>query len=176
VNDEDGWPRQLLVSLGALVAAALVIGGVIGMVALGAAKLAGVGSSGPAASGEPSLYIPAPSTTSPAATATTPSQPPADPEPADRPRRKPRITLTASPSNASTFERIYLRGRYRGGNGATLQVQRFDGGWSDFPVSTTVRNGRFETYVLSGRGGVNRFRVVDESTGRTSRPVSVTLR
>ena len=176
MNDEDGWPRQLLVSLGALVAAALVIGGVIGMVALGAAKLAGVGSSGPAASGEPSLYIPSPSTTSPAATEPTPTQPPTDPEPADRPRRKPRITLTASPSKASTFERICLRGRYRGGNGATLQVQRFDGGWSDFPVSTTVRTGRFETYVLSGRVGVNRFRVVDESTGRTSRPVSVTLR
>ncbi|HET9860531.1 MAG TPA: hypothetical protein VFQ19_12190 [Nocardioidaceae bacterium] len=184
MEDEDStWPRELLFSIGALVAAALVIGTVVGLVALGAVRLAGVGSAGAASTEEPSLYIPQ-STPSPEPTPPAPTETaetagsPTDRDRPDKPNRKnrQRITLTATPRNAATFERVYLSGRYRGGNGATLQVQRFDGGWDDFPVTVTVDGNRFRTYVLSGREGVNRFRVVDEATGRRSAPVRVTLR
>lgn len=187
LKDEDSnWPRQLVIALGALLAAALVIGGVVSMVALAAADFAGVGSQGPAASEEPSLYIPPPA--SPSSTPDVPeeSEQPtqnasAEPEKSDQPKKKRRdsrrqITLSASPKSGATYERIYLTGTYRGGNGATLQVQRYEGRWVDFPVSATVRGGGFETWVESGKDGRNRFRVVDESTGRASKPVSVTLR
>ena len=41
-DDETPWPRQLLVVLVALVAVALVIGGVMSVLALGAAKVTGI--------------------------------------------------------------------------------------------------------------------------------------
>lgn len=88
-----------------------------------------------------------------------------------------RLTLSAHPHRVASFGRIYLTGRYRGGNGTTLQVQRFEGGgWSDFPVDTAVSGGSFSTYVQSGYPGRNRFRVVDPATGRASDPVSVVVR
>lgn len=189
MEDKEGsWLRQLLLGLGALLAAALVIGGVGSLVALSAAKLAGVGSGDSTASAEPSLYFPTPTpepskasepsgsaSAEPAPdTSAAPSQEPDEPK--DKPdKARKRIRPSASPTNASTSERIYLRGSYPGGNGTTLQVQRFEGGWSDFPVSATVRGGSFETWVQSGQGGRNRFRVVDRSTGRASQPVSVVL-
>ena len=184
VDDEDGnWPRQLLFAVGALVAAAVVVGGIASVVALAAADFAGVGSDNSGASQAPSVYIPPPA--SPSSTPNPPqdSQPPQQgvtdrPEQPDKPeQKKPRITLTASPKAASAGSRIDLRGSYRGGNGTNLRVQRFEGGgWVDFPVSATVRGGRFETWVQSGQEGKNRFRVVDQGTGRRSQPVTVTLR
>lgn len=193
VKDERGdVPRQLLIGLGALLATALVIGGTVSVVALGAANLAGVGAAGSAASEEPSLYRPtaAPSpkpsepvaSEQPAQSAQPPEpEPQADPAPADKPEPKKQrharggITLNASPDRASTYEHIYLTGTYPGGDGATLQVQRFEGRWVDFPASATLQGGTFETYVESGQGGENRFRVIDQSTGRASQPASVVL-
>ncbi|MGH8964210.1 MAG: hypothetical protein ACRDXB_02610 [Actinomycetes bacterium] len=81
-----------------------------------------------------------------------------------------------SPQRAATFQRINLTGSYRGGNGTTLQVQRHEGRWVDFPTSATVSGGRFATYVETGHTGKNRFRVIDESSGRASKPVTVTVR
>lgn len=187
MKDERGnVPRQLLIGLGALLATALVIGGTVSLVALGAADLAGVTSADSAASEEPSLYRPA--TAEPPAKPTEPEPTPVEPEPTpvepwepDKPEpKKPRdaqgqITLSASPEDASTYENIYLTGTYRGGDGATLQVQRFEGGWVDFPATASVRGDSFETYVASGQDGENKFRVVDQSTGETSQPVSVIL-
>jgi hypothetical protein len=182
VKDQDGnWPRQLLFGLGALLVSALVIGGTISVVALTAADIA-VRSEG-SASGGPSLYIPP---SSPSRTPDLPEEPqPTETEAAGPvgkggpvakkpPRRL--ITLAANPRSGSTRERIYLTGTYRGGEGSTLQVQRFEGRWVDFPVSVTVRGSRFATYVVTGQSGTKRFRVLDPSTGRTSSPVSVTLR
>jgi hypothetical protein len=54
-------------------------------------------------------------------------------------------------------------------------VQRFENGWVDFPVSTSVSGGLFDTYVFSGREGLNRFRVIDPDSGRRSNPVRVTI-
>jgi hypothetical protein len=57
-----------------------------------------------------------------------------------------------------------------------LQVQRFEGGWTDFPSSTSVSGGTFTTYVMTGQSGMNKFRVVDPATGKKSNAVTVHVR
>lgn len=87
------------------------------------------------------------------------------------------LTLAVSPRQVHRMGRIHLMGRYPGHGGARLVVQRFEGGhWARFPVSATVRGGRFRTWVASGHRGVNRFRVVDAATRRASAPVTVRVR
>lgn len=185
-DDETPWTRQLLVGAGALVAVALVIGAVVSVVALGAAKVSGLGDTSPSASARPSLYMPSgrPTTrldtypapsgisspTTPGATATTPAaKPKATP--------KPRITLQAFPQQVGANQRITLSGGYARGEGAKLLVQRFEAGaWADFPVDATVTGQLFSTYITTGRTGVNRIRMLDPTTGRTSNPVRVTVR
>jgi len=183
VDDETrDWPRLLLIGLGSLVAVSLLVGGVMSVVALGAADVVGIGNSDEPSS-EPSLYIPpsSPSSTpsdSPGPAVASPDEQASGTSGPDRRKkhRGRRLTLHARPSTVDPFERINLTGRYRGGNGASLQVQRFEHGWSDFPTVTTVHGRRFATYVMSGHTGRNRFRVVDEATGRHSNAVSVTIR
>lgn len=186
VDDDSNWGKQLLMSLGVLVAISLVIGGIVSLMALGAADVAGVAgddAQGSASPPEQSLYIPPTPTASeepaePESPAETETAAPEEPSESKKVTPKPRrqIILQVSPKRASIFERINLTGSYRGGNGATLQVQRDEGRWVDFPTSATVQGGTFATYVETGRAGKNRFRVIDESTGRASKPVSVTVR
>jgi hypothetical protein len=74
------------------------------------------------------------------------------------------------------MEQIDLSGVYPGGEGAILQVQRFvAGGWQDFPVTASVSNETFSTYVQTSQTGVNRFRVVDTDTRLESNEVKVTI-
>ncbi len=181
-DDEGPWTRTLLVGIGALVAVALVIGAVISVVVLGAAKVTGIDESTPTVSAPPSLYIPSGEPT------TTPEAFP-DPEGADEPsptepsvdvpqppkKRTRSISLQAFPRQVSPNQRINLTGVYEGAEGARLQVQRFEGGWTDFPVSTSVSGGQFSTYIFTGRSGMNRFRVVDDASGRKSNAVRVTV-
>ena len=87
-----------------------------------------------------------------------------------------RITLSASPRRVGISESITLEGRYPGGDGSTVRVQRQQGRWIDFPVSTDVEGGKFSTFVETARRGVSKFRVVDRSTGIRSNVVSVTIR
>lgn len=184
---ESNWAKQLATALGALVITSLVVGGVASLVALGAADVAGVAGddSGQTATVEPSLYIPprtsasgegSPSTT-PAGSATSEPAEPKSTKPTKPRRKRQGISLSASPKRVAEMERINLDGRYRTDNGTTVQVQRFEGGrWVDFPTSATVRGGSYSTYVMTGRTGKNRFRVIDESTGRKSAPVTVIVR
>ena len=52
------------------------------------------------------------------------------------------------------MEQIDLTGVYPGGEGAILQVQRFEGGkWEDFPVTASVSNETFSTYVQTSQTG-----------------------
>ena len=45
-------------------------------------------------------------------------------------------------------------------------MQRFTGGsWQDFPVTVSVSDETFSTYVQTSQAGVNRFRVVDTDSG-----------
>lgn len=195
-DDDAPWYRSLLMGVGALLGVAILVGGVISAVALGAVSVTGIGEETTTVQEDPSLYIPE-------RTAGTPDEDDDDPgltledlnggvdptktdEPEatrspdkaqekKRKRKPPRsvISLSASPLQVSSMERIYLTGTYPGGEGASLQVQRFEGGWTDFPTSASVSGGTFSTYVMTGQSGVNRFRVVDAASGKQSNTVTV---
>jgi hypothetical protein len=189
-DDGDRW-RPVLIGLGALVGVSVLVGGLVAVVALGAVSFAGLGDAdGPTPSSRASLYMPplsptpkAPEPSGPTSSGPTSSGPsssaPTSPAPGKtkKAKRKPStISLTAFPTTVASSQRINLTGVYRRGEGATLQVQRFEGGWKDFPTTATVRGGIFTTYVMTSRTGKNRFRVLDKATGRSSNPVSVTVR
>lgn len=187
-SDEDSDSRQVWIGLGALVVVTLLVGGVVSAMALGAARLTGLGGSSSA--GEPaeapSLYIPPgePTTTPEAYPDPTrpdreePSPTPSAEQPSPEPGRvSKKITLQAFPLEAFPGERITLTGVYPAGEGATLQVQRLEGGtWTDFPVAATVSGGIYNTYILTSRTGPARFRVADKALGKASNPVTVTIR
>ena len=87
-----------------------------------------------------------------------------------------RIQLDVSPVMARPNERVNLTGTYRKADNVGLQVQRYqDGKWSDFGVSATVRVGTFDTYVMTGQSGEQRFRMYDPATKRGSNVVLVTI-
>lgn len=193
-DDETPWHRPLLVGLGALLGVALLVGGVISVVALGAVSFSGLGDKQSSAEDKPTLYIPSrtptpsnsndpgltlsdlnggkdPRTATPSASPTESTSPrPKKPKPPAG------INLSASPVEVAPMERIYLSGTYPAGEGATLQVQRLQGSWTDFPSSTSVSGGTFSTYVMTGQSGLNKFRVIDSGTGKTSNVVSVRVR
>ena len=186
-DDDESGRRQVLIGLGALVVVTLLVGGIVSAMALGAARLTGLGDS--SSTGEPveapSLYIPPgePTTTPESYPDPTrpdreePSESPSAEEPTKNPaRQSKKITLQAFPLEASAGERITMTGVYPAGEGATLQVQRFEGTWTDFPVSATVSGGIYNTYILTSRTGEARFRVTDKALGRSSNPVTVTIR
>lgn len=186
-DDEDSGRRQVLFGLGALVVVTLLVGGIVSVMALGAARLSGLGDSSSAGGPveAPSLYIPPgePTTTPEAYPDPTrpdreePSETPsADEEPTREPaRQSKKITLQAFPTEVAPGERITLTGVYPAGEGATLQVQRFEGSWTDFPVSVTVSGGLYNTYILTSRTGESRFRVTDKALNRSSNPVTVSI-
>jgi hypothetical protein len=169
-DGEKPWTRQLLVAVAALLAVALLIAGVVSAFALGAAKVTGIDDATGTTTAEPSLVLPDDKPTADA----TPSARASDPTPR-APRKRPAITLRAEQTAVQPGGRINLTGYYRRGNGALLQVQRLEGGWTDFPVTMSVDGGRFSTYIQTSRTGDARFRVVDKGAGRTSNVVRVTI-
>jgi hypothetical protein len=187
-TDPDESPRrQLLMGVAALVAVALVIGGVVSVVALGAVRVSGLGSSTPKATAKPSLYIPSGTPTTgleggesptgvPSASATPDDSGSTSDAPSPARKAKP-ISLQARPLKAAPGQRVTLSGVYARHEGATLQVQRFEpgGGWADFPVTTGVAGGQFTTYITTSRSGVNRLRVADPAAGKVSNVVRVTI-
>ncbi len=104
-------------------------------------------------------------------------------EPSDQPSDQPSddgkrgdLQLAISPVTAKPMERVNLTGTYEGADNLQLQVQRFeDGDWSDFGVVANVKVGTFETYVMTGRPGEQRFRVYDAQTRKGSNVVLVTI-
>ena len=188
-DDEPGWGRQLLVVTGVLAAVALAIGGVVSLIALGAAKVTGLDASASRATARPSLYIPSgtptvgldqyPAPTKKSSPSASPSpSTSASSTPSATPTKKPSaITLQAFPQQVSPGQRISLTGVYRGGEGARLQVQQLDAGrWTNFPVAASVSGGQFTTYVITSRSGPQRFRVVDPLGHKSSNAVRVTIR
>jgi hypothetical protein len=182
----------LLIAAASLLVVSVLIGGVLTVVDFQAANLSGGGADGERPGESPSRPVASPSVfpEAPKARRSGRSEVASPPEP--REQRAPaarkvkpsataatsnstRIILVARPRRAGSFERIDLEGRYPGGDGATVQVQRQESRWTDFPVSTAVRDGTFATFVQSGHRGINRFRVVDSSTGRRSNTVSVMI-
>ncbi|MEZ5193444.1 MAG: hypothetical protein R2734_13715 [Nocardioides sp.] len=92
-----------------------------------------------------------------------------------KPKQRP-IQLSAGQRQVSPMQRIDLTGSYPGGDGAILQVERFENGsWTSFPVTASVTGDTFSTYVQTGRPGANKFRVTDTDTGKISNPVTVVV-
>jgi hypothetical protein len=184
--DEDRPTRDHPVISGviALVAVALAVGLVLGGGALLASRVLlpseGSTASDDGSSGGETMYLPSPSPTEadtdpsitlgpdPEAEGGPPSSKPAKPET--------KISLTSDASNVGSMERIYLRGTYSGGEGAILQVQQWEGGaWDIFPVTASVSNETFTTYIQTSQPGKNRFRVVDTDSGEASNEIRVTI-
>jgi hypothetical protein len=171
---DDGEGRPVLTGLLALVGVAVAVGLILGVVALVGTKVLGLdgGASSSQAAAEHSMYLPKPSKTQ------TPSS--GSSQPAEKPTRKKtpktQISLSAGETSVGPMQQIDLTGVYPGGEGAILQVQRFtSGAWTDFPVTASVSNQTFSTYVQTSQAGVNRFRVVDTDTKLESNEVKVTV-
>lgn len=186
VRDEKP-ERPVLTGLLALVGVGLAVGLVLGAVALVATQVLGLGdesdgSSGRATSAQ-SMYLPKPEKTDapdePLVTlAVDPraseSTEPSDPTTSATPETE--LTLSAGQTSVAPMQQIDLTGVYPGGEGAVLQVQRFTNGeWLDFPVTASVSNETFTTYIITGQLGENRFRVIDNSTGLESNEVTVSI-
>ena len=173
----------------ALVGVGVVVGLILGLGALAGAKVIGVGDPGTASTGggEASMYLPKPEPTKPdnapqLTLAPGEEAPPAaeesDAEESESTAKPDKaITLSAGQTSVAPMEQIDLTGVYPGGEGAILQVQRFESGtWTDFPASpVSVSDGTFSTYVLTGQPGVQRFRMLDTGNGKTSNEVRVTV-
>ncbi|MEV7430931.1 MULTISPECIES: hypothetical protein [unclassified Nocardioides] len=179
--------RPVLTGLLALVGVGLVVGLVLGGVALGAVSVLGLGgdsSEGGGSSDGQSFYLPKPEPTEepsdPLVTLAPGQEGSADDEPsAEETSEEPEegeITLSSGQTSVTPMQQIDLTGVYPGGEGAILQVQRMAGGaWVDFPVTVSVSNETFTTYIQTGQLGENEFRVVDTSSGLESNPVKVTI-
>lgn len=86
------------------------------------------------------------------------------------------LHLNGTPVFVRPMERINLTGNWAGKDAVGLQVQRLEGGkWVDFGVQVTVNVGTFETFVMTGRSGDNRFRVFDPASNTASNPVRITV-
>ena len=188
-KDHDDEPGRALVrALVAMVAVALLVGVTVGFALMAAARISGFSDSGTASSDaqadDPaSLYMPSYEPTEDAGSGWDLPRPEKSPSslgssdsaPSSNRRSKP-ITLFAAPQQVAPGERINFNGVYNGGEGATLQVQRREGGsWNDFPVTASVRGGSFETWIITSKSGPSRFRMYDESADRTSNVVKVKI-
>lgn len=186
LRDED---HPVLMGLVALLGVGLAVGLVLGGVAFAATRVLGLGGDGTSESAgeDPEFYLPKPSPTeAPSGPLITlaPSEDdgvpdsatpePEETETSEAPEEG-EITLTVGQSAVGVMERIDLTGVYPGGEGAVLQVQKFSGGWQDFPVTAVVSGGSFSTYVQTSFQGVNRFRVIDNDTGVASNEIKVTV-
>ena len=185
--DDDGHP--IVSGLIALAGVALVVGLVLGLVVVAGASVLGIGGDGEesTATSQRSMYLPkpqkTPTPTDPALTL-APAEGGASEEPSEEPSEKPsksesprkQITLSASTTTSSPMEQFDLTGVYPGGEGAILQVQRFEGGaWADFNATGSVSGGTFQIPIYTSKGGVNRFRVVDSDTELESNEIRITI-
>lgn len=86
------------------------------------------------------------------------------------------LHLDAAPVTVKPMQRINLTGTWAGQDNVSLSVQRLEGGtWTDFGVSVPVHVGTFETYVMTGHPGPQKFRVYDAGTKTASNEVTVTV-
>jgi hypothetical protein len=181
--DED---RPVLAGLLALVGVAVAIGLVAALAVMAGTHVLGLTGGRGVVAGDAgaSLVVPKPvKTTGPTGPTITLGSSPTQGNSAKKPppsieKPKKQISLQAGETSVSPMGRIDLTGTYPGGEGAVLNVQRFDNGtWQDFySVSATVTNATFSTYVQTGTPGAVRFRVIDSDTHLASNPVQVTVR
>jgi hypothetical protein len=188
----DSEEHPVAAGLIALVGVGLAVGLIIGTVALVATRMMGLGGENASAqtTSQESLYLPKPEKTkgpsgplitlapgeseSPTQQSSQGQQQPSrSPKPG---KAKKEISLSASQTSVEPMDQIDLTGVYPGGEGAILQVERFtSGSWQAFPVTVSVSDETFATYVQTSQSGVNRFRVTDTDSGLTSNEVKITI-
>jgi hypothetical protein len=181
LSEDEGHP--IVSGLVALIGVGVVVGLLVSGGALAASSMLGLGggNDGGQASSHQSMYLPKPSDTAlesgPAVTLqpgeTTPSG-----TDTGTPVPEFAISLSSASTEVGPMEEIYLTGVYPGGEGAVVQVQRFqDGKWTDFSTVDAVVSGEtFSTYVETAQLGVNRFRVRDTDGPNVSNEVRVKVR
>lgn len=173
--------------LAALVGVGLAVGLLLGLITLVATNMIGLGGESATASSSQneSLFVPTPTKTEGpsgplitlAPEENTKKNKKKAKDEASKDKQQKKISLQAGQNQVGSMDRIDLTGAYEGGEGAILQVQRREGGsWEDFPVTVSVANGTFSTYVQTGRSGKNKFRVRDSDEKRTSNPVTVRIK
>ena len=184
--DESDWQRQVLIGLLVLVTVGAVVGGIVALITIKAADLAGIDNSaantglhhrpnGPGGSGSDTT------SSTPSATNTTPtgSSGPTEPTgptgPTATQSTDSSLTLDASPLTVAASQRIDLTGSCSAvPSGTVLQVQRREGGhWIDFPVTATCNGGSYSTYILTGHTGPNPLRMLAIGPDDTSNTVVV---
>jgi hypothetical protein len=182
VDDESDWQRQVLIGLLVLVTVGAVVGGIVALVTIKAADLAGIdntntttGVHGPPGGSGPGPTDTASSDTSSPTTGTTDTAPTRPTRPTDTTTTDSVLTLAASPLAVSPSERIDLNGSCAAlPSGTVLQVQRRESGqWTDFPVTATCSGGSYSTYILTGQTGPNMFRMLALGRTETSNTVRV---
>lgn len=120
----------------------------------------------------PTTALPVPGQESPSEEASEEAS--ESPGESESPSPRTQLQLDVSPQQVGPGQRINLTGRYRGGNDAQLQVQRFEGGaWADFPVTASVSSGTFQTWIQTSRTGEQRLRMLDRSNQTASNEVTV---
>ncbi len=189
MSDQNPTERHPVVTgLIALVSVGLVVGLIAGVAALVGTHVLGLSdaqASSGGGGGKATLFLPKPEKTqspsgplitlAPGETPTDTSSEPAEPSDSAT-KQETRISLSAGETSVSAMQQIDLTGIYPAGEGAILRVQRFESGhWQDFPVTASVSNQTFSTYVQTSRPGVNKFRVIDTDTRLASNPVRVTV-
>jgi hypothetical protein len=88
------------------------------------------------------------------------------------------IELEGAADSATPFETVPIQGTYRGGADTFLRVERWEAGkWIAFPVpAKTDQSGHFTAHVEFGQPGRYRLRVLDPSSGLTSKPFVMVIR
>ncbi len=177
----DTEDRPVLTGLVALVAVAAVVGIIGGLGALVGSRVLGLdgdaaASADDSASSNRSLFLPEPTITSETVVPETSGSPTKEPSATESKPPITEITLTAAQQSVGAMQQIDLTGTYTNGEGAILQVQRFENGaWSDFPVTMSVSNQTFSTYVQTSQPGENKFRVIDTDKDLFSNEIVVAV-
>lgn len=168
--------HPVLTGLVALVVVGLCVGALAGLGVLAATKVTGIGtaSGDSTSSARESMVIPDRESTKSSPGPLISAKPN---EPDSKKTQDTTISLQAGQTSVSPGGRIDLSGAYPGGTGATLKVQRFEGGsWSDFgDVSISVGADNFTTWIVTSNTGRARFRVYDASADLASNEVVVAI-
>lgn len=186
-ENPDGHP--IAAGLIALVGVAVAVGLVLGLVVLAGTSVLGLGGEAEegTSTSEATMYVPkpqkTPKDTDPAVTLApgeTESDPAGESGPSESPSEsesaREQITLSASTTTSAPMEQFDLTGVYPSGEGAILQVQRFEGGaWVDFNATGSVSGGTFQIPIYTSQAGVNRFRVLDSESGLESNEIRITI-
>jgi hypothetical protein len=178
LNDDEGHP--VISGLAALVGVGVVVGILVSGGALAASSILGLGGDEDdgTASSQQSMYLPKPSDTvqetGPQITLQPGEETPTGVATSTAPQEF-AISLSAAVTEVGPMEEIYLTGVYPGGEGAVVQVQRFENDkWEDFATVDAVVSGEtFATYVQTAQSGVNKFRVRDTDGPEVSNEVRV---